>query len=577
MPKKETLVLQSGHQFVSGWRRGESNRKRTCGLPLHVASQRLQRLVLIALIHFMCFYGEQAALAGQDDLSRLQTLADSGDADAQCRLGGRYAAGEGLPKDANLAFHWYQKAAAQGHPEGQFKLGICYKYGRVIAKDPAQAVKWYRAAADQGLPEALNALGLCYEEGTGVEQDKKEAVRLYQSAAERGNVFAMLNLGHCYFQGSGTRKDMPQAVKCYREAAEKGDAEGQLFLGLCLSNGWGVSMDAVQAAKWFRAAAEQGNAEAQFQLAQSYKRGTVVATDEMESVKWFRLAAEQGHSAAQHALGGCLYFGIGTERDEVEALKWLRQAAENGYGEVFVGVCYYYGNGVSKNLSKAEDMFALGATRHLLIIQQGDASRSVGARKTIHCWEVEGELSLLKTVLGRAFTTVLAEQKSPELIAVVCDLVHQHLREAAKLQAALDEAETKEDLARLFTPRYRQPISSQGWGMPGNFDSNRHAIEEMYHPEMNQSAYGLDQIDTDLSGEERLEKEVDEHLHRASSLLKILSPYLKRTVVAAAEQRAANIGSNGDQGAEEAVSVWPKLNDDSIDYEWFHRQDAWIR
>lgn len=73
-------------------------------------------------------------------------------------------------------------------------------------------------------------------------------------------------------------------------------------------------------------AAEQGDAEAQFNLGRSYDKEKKYS----EAVKWYRKSAEQGYASAQYHLGICYYNGNGISKDLTEAVKWLRKAAEQG-------------------------------------------------------------------------------------------------------------------------------------------------------------------------------------------------------------------------------------------------------
>lgn len=74
-----------------------------------------------------------------------------------------------------------------------------------------------------------------------------------------------------------------------------------------------------------------------------------------EAVKWWRKAAEQGYPGAQYNLGVCLYFGEGISQNFSEAVKWYRKAAEQRHpgAQYCLGVCYYYGNGVSEDKAEA--------------------------------------------------------------------------------------------------------------------------------------------------------------------------------------------------------------------------------
>ena len=92
-------------------------------------------------------------------------------------------------------------------------------------------------------------------------------------------------------------------------------------------------------------------------------------------MKWFQKAAEQGNADAQRLLGLCYYTGDGVEKDLSEAVKWTRKAAEQGNAKAQgdLGFCYYTGNGVEKDLSEAVKWFQKAA-------EQGnaDAQRLLG-------------------------------------------------------------------------------------------------------------------------------------------------------------------------------------------------------
>jgi TPR repeat protein len=92
----------------------------------------------------------------------LESRAEGGDADAQFRLGLKFATGDGSALDYVRAAHWYLKAAAQNHAPAQFHLGMMYAHGRGMPSDKAQSILWIDRAAHLGDPAAQHALGLAY-------------------------------------------------------------------------------------------------------------------------------------------------------------------------------------------------------------------------------------------------------------------------------------------------------------------------------------------------------------------------------------------------------------------------------
>lgn len=80
--------------------------------------------------------------------------AESGDADAQFKLGNMYLFGQGMPQNEETAAAWYQKAAQQGHREAMLTLGLLHQTGRGVSRSLPEAFAWFSLAADQQDPAA---------------------------------------------------------------------------------------------------------------------------------------------------------------------------------------------------------------------------------------------------------------------------------------------------------------------------------------------------------------------------------------------------------------------------------------
>ena len=109
------------------------------------------RLTLIALL--------LAGVVGCDsepvsEFEATRKAADQGDADAQWRLGLRYYAGEGVPKDVVEAIKWFRKAAEQGHSKSQCSLGVMYQYGRGVPQSDIEAYAWFSVSTTNGYEDA---------------------------------------------------------------------------------------------------------------------------------------------------------------------------------------------------------------------------------------------------------------------------------------------------------------------------------------------------------------------------------------------------------------------------------------
>lgn len=86
-----------------------------------------------------------------DNFTKTTSLAKSGDASAQTKLGLMYFMGQGVAQDYKQALEWFRKAAVQGDAFAQFILGLMYENGEGIEKDKVLAYMLYNLSAANGL------------------------------------------------------------------------------------------------------------------------------------------------------------------------------------------------------------------------------------------------------------------------------------------------------------------------------------------------------------------------------------------------------------------------------------------
>ncbi len=96
----------------------------------------MRKLLPIVLVLF-------ASSAFGESIADLRKKAAAGDAEAQTKLGVRYANGRGVRKNYKEAVKWYRKAAEQGNAEAQNNLGLMYRKGRGVPKDYVAAYAWH--------------------------------------------------------------------------------------------------------------------------------------------------------------------------------------------------------------------------------------------------------------------------------------------------------------------------------------------------------------------------------------------------------------------------------------------------
>lgn len=298
----------------------------------------------------LCIYAQDYS-----DFAELKSKAESGDINAQSKLGAFYYSEQNYSE----AIKWLTKAAENGDAVAQFNLAICYSNGQGVPKDDMETLTWIQKAAEQGLKEAQYNLGFYYYNGIIVPQDYSKAIIWYKKAAEQGLVEAQYNIGLIY----NNLENYSEAVYWFKKAAEQGYAGAQFSLGNSYRFAKGVPNNDIEAVKWYRKAAEQGYAIAQNNLGYCYEYGIGTNQDISEAVKWFRKAAEQGLAEAQCCMGGCYDYGLGVVKNHKEALNYYTKSAEQGQKDAMyiLATKYENGEGVPHDIDKAVKLYIKSA------------------------------------------------------------------------------------------------------------------------------------------------------------------------------------------------------------------------
>lgn len=142
----------------------------------------------------------------------LATLAQTGHAPAQLRLGLLFQQGLGVPRSPRQAAQWFAQASQQGDVGGQYLLALAYQSGEGVPASPAAALAGFRRLAERGYAPAQYQVALAYAAGEGVERDEEQAVHWFERAANGGHPQAAKRLAQAYRQGElGLGVDTRQA------------------------------------------------------------------------------------------------------------------------------------------------------------------------------------------------------------------------------------------------------------------------------------------------------------------------------------------------------------------------------
>lgn len=132
-------------------------------------------------------------------------MAERGVAEAQFKLGLKYANGKGAAQDYAQAGRWYLKAADQNHALAQFNLAMMHANGQGMPKDQTKSLVWIRKAAELGDAGAQYRLGMTHQRAIqdglpeNAAQERIGAYQWLRLAADQGypraeDVCVMVNL-----------------------------------------------------------------------------------------------------------------------------------------------------------------------------------------------------------------------------------------------------------------------------------------------------------------------------------------------------------------------------------------------
>jgi TPR repeat protein len=289
-----------------------------------------------------------------------KAAADGGDAHGLLQLGHCYMKGEGVRVNKRRARDLYREAADKGLPEAMFVFGaFCQE--EQCQGEKKEDIQYLTAAAKKGYAPAQYLLGRSYLIGKGVDIDVVKAFELMKLAADQGVLSAQIHLG----QLLSVKKEFQHAFQYFQMASDQGSAEGQFLMGSCYEKGFGVERDMKKAFELYKLSAEQGFVKSQVSLAFFFSTGieNVVEKEPAQALHYYQLADCQGCLAAKYDLGVMYFEGNGVKRNLRKAMKFWNEAADFGFPKAYwhLGKCHEEGQGVPKDSAEAFKFYKLAA------------------------------------------------------------------------------------------------------------------------------------------------------------------------------------------------------------------------
>lgn len=333
-------------------------------------------------------------------LEQLAKDAESGDVEAQTAMGDAYRTGALVQRHLPTAMRWYLRAASRGHVAAQVHLGRLYMEDieqGALKRNVNQARYWLKRAADGGSAEALhlsaqllletesplfdpaggldlldracqlgsgaacNDLGLLLLAGVSVEPDPVRAFELFLRGARLGDTSAQCSVARCFGSGEGVAPDDAQAEHWYGEALAHGAIQASVPLALLLLAESRALADRERGMMLLTEAADHGDAAAQYHLA--VRLQAAHPPEFLRALHYFHEAADQGHGEAMFKLATILYQGTELDRAYPEQAaplyRRLAEAHRHGYAAQMLGVMHAQGNGVPRDIGRAQELFEL--------------------------------------------------------------------------------------------------------------------------------------------------------------------------------------------------------------------------
>lgn len=270
-----------------------------------------------------------------------------GHAGAQNRLARHLYEGLGVPRDTVAALEWFAKAAASGDAQMQYDYAVARQALATGPEDLTDAANWYAKAAEQGHTDAQVSLGLMYQNGEGVPRDPARARALYEGPAAQGHARAQNNLGLLYVRGEGVEQDYARAAQLFQQAADQGMRVAMTNLGVMYENAFGVPLDEERAHELYRMGG-QGETDKTGLSLPLYDPRLLPPDSSKEGLARLYRAAQAGDPVAQFQMGWVLLSQPQPEfADQARAASLMRAAAEAGYTPAMANLGWMYFQGMA--------------------------------------------------------------------------------------------------------------------------------------------------------------------------------------------------------------------------------------
>lgn len=201
-----------------------------------------------------------------------------------------------------------------------------------------------------------------------VSQDDVKAIQFAARAGHRGAALLGVYIKHLESLSSETLASDSKLMEQLHALANAGVASMYALLGdVYLSHLGNIS----EALKWLDKSAAQGDQNAIGFLGHLYFNGKVVPRDDFKAFGYLSQLEHTDNFKALYPLGLSYLWGRGVRANQEKGIRLLEKSALSGYlpSQLILGIFYFTGKYVTKNVTKAKKWLTLAAREDSQLVQ----------------------------------------------------------------------------------------------------------------------------------------------------------------------------------------------------------------
>jgi len=267
---------------------------------------------------------QEALGKSKESFGSLLNAARCGITECYYNIGMRLMKGIGASVSLAESAKYFILSAILDHPESQYYVGYMYHYGRSVPLDYKEAVYWYKLAEQNKEGKASAKLGFMSEHGQGMPKNESEAINYYINGASNNDPLSNFKAGFLYAYGENT--DYSEDSIGYYLAAIENIPAALYETGILYENRVLGYVSPEECKEYFFQSSMSSFTPAQISMGLYHLK----KREYKEAYEYFSLAAAKESSLAQMYLGLMYYNGQYVEKNIKEAKRLMTLAVHQG-------------------------------------------------------------------------------------------------------------------------------------------------------------------------------------------------------------------------------------------------------